>query len=320
MKPALSVVLVTDRYETIRLVLACLNVQSVRESIEVVIVIPSDHAAEIPAADQLSFHSLNVVEVESIRPMPPARAAGVRASKAGIIFIGETHSFPHPQFAAEIIAAHNGPWDIVVPGLENANPESPKSWSAFVLDYGYWMSGLSAAVIANGPTWNASYKRELLLSLGDRLDTVLSSGDDLPMELRSRRHTVYFQPRARIDHSNVEVGGWADERFLSGRVVGANRSRRWSWMKRGFYLTASPLIPVVLLYRTTPSIRVLIREGSMPSGSIAAIIAGLFIRTLGEAAGYIAGISPEEEQRMENYELHKLKSVRRVRGAAEAFA
>jgi len=319
-KPALSIVLVTDQHETIRLVLACLDAQTVREKIEVVVVIPADRAAEIPSGEQLSFHSVNVVEIESIRPMPPARAAGVRASNAPIIFIGETHSFPHPQFAEEIIAAHDGPWDIVVPGLENANPESPKSWSAFVLDYGYWMSGLCPAVIPNGPTWNASYKRDLLLSLGERLDDVLSSGDDLPMELKSRRHTVYFQPRARIDHLNVEIGGWADERFLSGRVVGANRSRRWSRMRRGFYFIASPLIPLVLLYRTSASVRLLIRHRSLPSWSIAAIIAGVLVRTAGEAVGYLAGISSDEVERMEEYELHKLKSVRRVRGTAEAFA
>jgi hypothetical protein len=131
---------------------------------------------------------------------------------------------------------------------------------------------------------------------------------------------VYFQPRARIDHLNVEIDGWADERFLSGRVVGANRSRRWSRMRRGFYFIASPLIPLVLLYRTSASVRLLIRHRSLPSGSIAAIIAGALVRTAGEAAGYLAGISSDEVERMEEYELHKLKSVRRVRGTAEAFA
>jgi hypothetical protein len=91
-------------------------------------------------------------------------------------------------------------------------------------------------------------------------------------------------------------------------------------MRRGFYFMASPLIPVVLLYRASASMRLLIKQRSLPSGSIAAIIAGVLVRTVGEAVGYAAGISSEEEQRMEEYELHKLKSVRRVRGAAEAFA
>ena len=188
--PALSVVLVTDRYETVRLVVDCFAAQTIRERVEIVIVLPESRRHEIPHHDLSMFAAVRAVEVPSIRPMPPARAAGVRASNAPIVFIGETHSFPHRQFAEFLVKAHEEPWDVVVPGLLNANPESSKSWAAFVLDYGYWLASLCAAPIGNGPTWNASYKREILLELGERLDSALSCGDDLPLELRARRRRV----------------------------------------------------------------------------------------------------------------------------------
>lgn len=317
--PSLSVVLVTDQYETIRLVVACFAAQTVAEQLEIVIAIPLDKVSQVPVHELTMFHRINVVGLDSIRPMPPARAAGVRASTAPVIFIGETHSFPHPEFAEVIVDAHRGPWDVVVPGLANANPSSPRSWGAFVLDYGYWLSGLSAAPIGNGPTWNTSYKREVLTRLGPKLDTAMSSGDELPHTLRAEKRRVYFDPRAVIDHTNVETHGWADERFLSGLVVGANRGRRWSRMRRAFYIAASPLIPFVLLYRTSRAVRVLLESGALPRGSLVAIVAGAVVRTIGEAVGYLTGIGPDAEERMEHYELHKLRFASRLEGAVEAL-
>lgn len=318
--PALSVVLVTDHYETVRLVVNCFAAQTIRDRVEIVIVLPRGCGDEVPHDDLSMFAGVQTVEVPSIRPMPPARAAGVRASTAPVVFIGETHSFPHRQFAEFLVQGHEGPWDVVVPGLLNANPATPKSWAAFVLDYGYWLASLSASPIGNGPTWNASYKREVLLELGDRLDRALSSGDELPQELRARNRRVYFEPRAVIDHTNVELSGWADERFLSGLVVGANRGRRWSRLRRGLYFAASPLIPFVLLYRAGRPIQLLLRHRAMPRGSVAAIVTGAFVRTLGEAAGYLAGITPEAEHRMEEYELYKLRFATKLGGAVEALA
>jgi hypothetical protein len=284
-----------------------------------VIVIPRENANEVPLERLQSFCGIRIVAVDAIKPMPAARAAGVRASTAPVIFIGETHSFPHPGFADAIIAAHEGPWDVVVPGLGNANPSSPRSWAAFVLDYGYWLAGLSASEIANGPTWNASYKRSILTDAGINLDTALSSGDELPQILRAGNRSVYFEPRAVIDHTNVEADGWADERFLSGQVVGANRGRRWSRARRAFYFAASPLIPFVLLYRTSKAVRVLLKDDMLPRGSLVAIAAGAVVRTIGEAAGYLVGIDAEAEERMENYELHKLRFASQLDGAVKAF-
>ncbi|HEX6574995.1 MAG TPA: hypothetical protein VF042_08475 [Gemmatimonadaceae bacterium] len=319
--PALSVILVTDHYHTISLVVACFAAQTIHEQVEMVIVLPEGRADEVPVSELSQvLNGVRVVEVASIRPMPASRAAGVRATTAPVVFIGETHSFPHRRFAELIVDAHKGPWDVVVPGLLNANPSTPKSWAAFLLDYGYWHAGLSPSPIGSGPTWNASYKREVLSELGDMLDTALSSGDELPHELRARNRRVYFEPRAHLDHTNVEVSGWADERFLSGLIVGANRRKRWSVPRRAFYFAASPLIPFVLLYRTARPTALLLRDGSMPRGSLAALITGAFVRTAGEAAGYMSGISQEDEQRMEDYELYKLRFASKLRGAVEALA
>jgi hypothetical protein len=319
-QPSLSVVLVTDQYSTVRLVVKCFAAQTVSDRIEMVIAIPGHKASQVPIGELTMFHSVRVQSLESIRPMPAARAAAVRATTAPVIFIGETHSFPHPAFAEELIAAHEAPWDVVVPGLENANPGSPQSWAAFILDYGYWLTGLSPSEIPNGPTWNASYKREVLLDMGSALDVALSSGDELPQALRARGSRVYFEPKAVIDHTNVESNGWIDERFLSGLVVGANRTRRWSRARRVAYFLASPLIPLVLLNRLRGPLKLLLKKGALPGGSLPALLFAVTVRTIGEAIGYVVGIDKSSEERMEDYELHKLRHASQLAGAVEALA
>lgn len=306
-QPELSVVLVTDHFRTIRRVIQRLQEQTARDRIEVVIVAPSAQTLELDAQATTGFASVRVVEVGSISPMPPARAAGVRATTAPFIFLGETHSYAHPGFAAAVIAAHGGPWDVVVPGLENGNPESALSWAGFLSDYGTWHRSLPPGEVGSGPTWNVAYKREPLLALGDNLEHALSSGDELWSAFRAQGRTWYHAPDAPLEHVNVSrPRSWAHERYLAGVMVAANRNLRWSLPRRVAYMLASPVIAVVMLSRLRTPLRA-VRSRQLPPGTIPALVAGVIIRTLGEAVGYLRGASRHDESQMEDYELHKLK-------------
>jgi hypothetical protein len=239
--------------------------------------------------------------------MPRARAAGVRATTAPLIFLGETHSYAHPGFAAAVIAAHDGPWDVVVPGLDNGNPESALSWAGFLSDYGTWHRALAPGEIGSGPTWNVAYKRESLLALGDNLEHALSSGDELWSAFRAQGRRWYHAPDAPLEHVNVSrPRSWAHERYLAGFMVAANRNARWSLPRRVAYLLASPLIVIVLLSRLRTPLRA-VRSRQLPAGTMPALVAGVILRTLGEAVGYLGGASREHESQMEEFELHKLK-------------
>lgn len=91
-------------------------------------------------------------------------------------------------------------------------------------------------------------------------------------------------------------------------------------MRRAFYFAASPLIPFVLLYRVGRPVRMLLRNRAVPRGTVAAIVTGAIVRTAGEAAGYVSGITPEAEHRMEDYELYKLRFASKLAGAVAALA
>jgi hypothetical protein len=308
--PALSVVVVTDRFQTIATLVENLLAQTARDAVELVIVAPAGEGVPQSASRLERFAGVRVVEVESVVPMSAARARGVRATTAPVVFLGETHSFPRPDFASALIEAHRGRWAVVVPGVGNANPKSPLSWAAFLSDYGPWSVAMPERDIAMGPTWNASYKRDVLAAVDEQLETALSSGDELPAALRARGDRAHFSPSARVDHLNVAAfGPWVDERFLAGLTIGANRRRRWPFWRCLVYAAASPLIPVVLCARGMGPYRRFRRRQTLPAGTFVAFVSGLLVRTVGEAAGYLIGLPRPSEARMETYELHKARFV-----------
>jgi hypothetical protein len=175
------------------------------------------------------------------------------------------------------------------------------------MDYGQWHEDLPAGEIGGGPTWNASYKRSALLDVGERLGRALSGGDELPLTLRASGRRAYFEPAAKIDHTNISRRGWTYERYLSGLLIGAHRRGMWSPGRRLLYICASPLIPGVILSRIARSVRAARRNGGLPRGTVPAIVLGAIVRTVGEVVGYAVGAAPAAEARMEEYEINKLR-------------
>jgi hypothetical protein len=227
---------------------------------------------------------------------------------APIVVIGETHTYPDPRWAEALIRAHEGQrWAVIVPGFGNANPNGPLSWAIFLLDYGRWLAGLPAGEIGLAPTHNASYKREVLLSI-PALDTALAHGDELTLKLKSGGHRAYFEPSAVIDHLNVtQLAPWLHERFLGGRLIAGQRALRWPWWKRLLYVVGSPLIPVVILRRIWRGVRLTRRRTRLPFGTLPALIIGAMVSAMGEMVGYAWGMGTGAEEQMTEYEVHKAR-------------
>ena len=304
--PMMSIVLVTDRYETIRPVIDRLAAQTAREEVEVVLVGPGGEDLRAGAGLD-SFAAVKVVEIGSPVEVGDGRAAGVRAASAPLVFIGETHSYPHPRMAEELIRAHEGPWTAVVPGFGNANPDGPVSWAGFLMDYGAWVPGVNAGELEFAPMYNTSYRRSALVEFEDRLGSALRSGDEMGIGLRARNQRVYFEPAARIDHVNVTAPftAWVKERYLAGMLIGAGRARRWSWARRLFYICATPLLPGLYLSRIRAGVRAQRRDRPVPMRVFPLILAASLIKAAGEMIGYARGMRPADEARMTDFEVHR---------------
>lgn len=310
--PELSAILVTPRsYETIRKSVQHLHAQGIREQIEIVIVAPSKEGLEPDREVLVGFWGWQVVEVGEIDNLGPVEAAGVRAARSPVVVYVEEHSYPLPGWAEALVEAHAGPWAAVGPSVANANPESAVSWTTMFLDFADWVAlgepGPAAALASH----QTSYKRDLLLAYGPRLDRLLETETTLQYDLVANGHSLYYEPAARTSHVNVsrwrEVMGL---QFYNYREFGANRAALggWGWPRRMLYIAGAPLIPLVRGGRVLRQIRRCGLQGELLPRILPSMALGLVSATVGELVGYAIGKGDSSRKRL-SFELERLRHV-----------
>ena len=172
----MSVVLVTpDGYETIRTTMKHLRAQTVRDRLEIVLVVPSTGALHLDHAELKEFLQCRVVEVGAVRSIAEGNAAGVRQASAPVVALAEDHTYPDPGWAAALIEAHQHSWAAVGAAVRNANPKSVTSWADFLIAYGSWSEPATVGEVEHLPGHNSSYKRAILLDYGPKLEAMLGA-------------------------------------------------------------------------------------------------------------------------------------------------
>jgi hypothetical protein len=307
MSVELSVILATDRLETIRGTLRSLGEQTARDRLELVVVTPS--AFEL--ADG-GFGAVRVVETggDAI-DVARLRAEGICAASAPAVLLAETHSFPAPDSLERLIERHREPWAAVGQAICNGNPKTMRSWTNLFLDYGQWADPHSGGVLRDLPTHNSSFKRAALLACGERLPELLRYSEAINAALRERGGSLYLEPRARTFHVNVSrTPSWIVERSAAGRAYAASRAAEWSAWRRAAYALGSPLIPLVRGRRVLRDIRRTGRSPELLPRILPALAVGLTLSALGELTGYAlgAGRAPEVIGEME---VRRMPHVRR---------
>ncbi len=303
----LSVILVTDTLERGRNVIDTLARQTIADRIELILVTSSPDEVRKAADGYVSFHSVMILSADSIVPLSAARAIGVRAATAPYVFIAETHAYLDPDTAAKLIELLSQEWSLVVPGFRNANPRNGLSWAGFLSDYGAWSRALPAGETRRAPAHDTAFRRSVLTEFGDRLEQALSFGDELYVGMNARGHRAWFEPTAGIQHVNIDrIGHWMRERYLSGVLIGGNRSNKWTWSRRLLYVCASPLIPFVVLARVQRGVREVSQREHLPVGTIPALVGGVILKVAGEVRGYLLGSKPKHEAGMTAFEIRKI--------------
>ena len=310
--PELSVVLATDTYATIRPVVDRFRRQTIRNRIELVLIAPSADKVSGVMAHRDEFAAIQIVE-DPVADLAPARAAGIRAASAPYVFVGETHSYPHPEFAEALVRRLSESWTAVAPAFGNANPNGPRSWAGFLSDYGRWVDGTEAGEVTEFPIYNVGVRRDALMTLGDRLAPALAHGDEWSVAFHAAGHRASLEPGARLDHVNVApLGHWIRERILAGLLIANHRAGRWSLGRRIVYLCGSPLLPLVFIARVLPGVRRTVNAKRLPVSVLFWIGIGMSIKSLGEMAGYAGWPVEAAEKAMHEYEVHKLKYAGRM--------
>jgi hypothetical protein len=181
-----------------------------------------------------------------VLPMPrglsygEALVRGVHAARAPIVAFLEEHVVALPGWADAIIAAHaddrpGAPWAGVGSEMYLDNPGRGASDMIDLFAVGPWMA---PAVAGDAPAlrWqNTSYKRDVLLSYGDRLPRFLDVEGVFFTQLRADGHRLWIEPSAKLRHaSERQFRLFLRGAFVSNRLGAATRAEllRFTPMKR----------------------------------------------------------------------------------------
>jgi hypothetical protein len=227
-----------------------------------------------------------------------ARCVGLSEARAPIVAFTEDHCFPARDWAAALIEAHRRPWAAVGYAFTNANPRTYWSRASMVNDYGFWLHPAIPGPMTFMPGNNVSYKREVLLHHGDRLERLLTPDFNLQQILLREGKPMCIEPNARSAHENFEKlvplmqANYAYARLLAARRV---KTEGWSPVRRILQAVLTPAAaPLLGSLRLLWSLRG--REVLIPT-----VLKGLpvyFIThswsAIGEAMGYTFGEGTSE--------------------------
>jgi hypothetical protein len=299
--PQLAVVVPTDSWERLSALVRSLELQVPPLELELVAVTEDPAAVDVPS----EWQGRVTVTRGPGDDVPAAHAAGVVAASAPIVFLAETHAYPAPTALPALVAAFGDPSvACAVPRIGNANPRTSRSWVSLHVAYGRWVV-VEPVEMATAPAFNAAWRREALLALGDRLADALGAGGGVDDELRASGARLLGVPEAVVEHTNVvRTWTWLANRIDSSRLFAAARSRSWSRPRRALYGVGSPALAPLLVWRTLRSPAWRSTASQRGAASVPLLAVSATAASLGEALGYLTG-SGGARRRVTDVELRR---------------
>ena len=285
--------------------------QTASERMEIIIVdMGADQHSDIRTKQTTKT---TVVKVPLQEPWVKARKAGIDHARGDIIAFVEDHTIPAPDWAEVLIRTHQGPWAAVGYAFTNANPETYMSRASLVSDYALWMDPLSSGTAMYLPGNNVSYKREILLELGDQLGDDLGVDFNIHEALRQKGYSLYLEGRALVAHENYDtLMALLEANHHYCRLLAADRvtSCSYSLLKRLGYGLAIPLgapaVKLMRLFRSMKGRRVLWK--SIITTSPVLLVTYLW-SAVGESLGYLLGAG-KSNQGFIKWELNQKRVTR----------
>lgn len=300
----------TVGYAAIRTTVAHLRRQTVAGRLELVMVGPTVEALAGPEEELAGFGEVVRVGVGPVQSIAHANAAGVRRARGRVVALTEDHCFPEPEWAEALLRAHEEDWAVVGPVMVNGNPGSMVSEADFVIGYGPWMAPMGPEEMSFLPGHNSCYRRDALMALGGRLERLLEAETVLHMEWVAQGRRMRVEPGARARHVNYSLWrSWVPVQVIAGRLFGGMRAATWPRRRQLFFAAASPLIPLVRLWRVAGEFRRPGRSYWRLARMAPALVIGLALDGVGQFLGYAVGPG-DAMARLARYEFNRVEHVR----------
>ena len=285
-RPKLSVVLASQNASrSVRDCLSALEGQRTNTSMEIVVVDNSvDETADIVRRE---FPAAKFIAADRSKLIPELWGIGISESSGDYLALTTTHFVPSGTWTQEILKAHERPHSGVGGAIENDENAGVVSWAIYFCRYSPYMLPFAESGVSDFAADNASYKR---LDL-ERVKTSMADGfweTFVHQEMLKEGLSLLKLPDIVVYHQNsFSFYGFMSQRYWHGRQFGSQRAGRVSIAKRTALVLASPLIPLLYLFRITR--RVFAKKRNIGKFAMALPILSLFLLSwsLGELSGYV---------------------------------
>lgn len=265
------------------------------------VIVPFDASAPeikalVPRFPGVMFRDLGTLRIgESASPALAHQiydlrtSAGFRTARGQIIALLEDNAIPAPDWCAQILAAHQLEHGVIGGAVEHAGRGS-LNWALYFLDFGRYQLPLREGPVAFLTDVNVSYKRRALEMTRERWAERYNEVT-VHWALRAQNVTLWMRPQivVSLDRGGLSFARALRERYEWGRLFGFVRVREMDLSQRLLLIAASPLIPLVMLWRNARRVWKFKRNRRefvtcLPSALVLATAWGC-----GELAAYITG-------------------------------
>ncbi|MCC6500706.1 MAG: glycosyltransferase [Anaerolineales bacterium] len=291
MKELTIVVASKDTQHTIQACLEALVGQVQVDEVEILVV---DASTDGSAESARRFDQVKLIQADPACLVPALWKAGIDQS------VGQSVAFTTANF----IPAHN--WvaelrDLLTDGnhaaiggvFEKRTPDALSQWAVYFLRYSAYLPARSPQTAPQLAADNAVYRRWIF----EKYSGFIQDGfweHPLNQRLIADGYSLFLSPALKVSMGYFSPPGeFFRQRFLHGRVFGADRARRVNALRRLIYILLSPLIPLILLMRITVNV---LKGNAQLVKFILSLPWLLFYSVawaLGELSGYLFG-SPTE--------------------------
>jgi len=279
----------------------CLNALANQEAAPAIdIIVPFDDSYPDVVSLKSDFPALQFISVPGQHTYAELRSVGVKQAHGRIVAITEDHCIPAPQWAAEIMKAHEKEVTAVGGPVDKAVPDSALNWSLYFADYVRYANPMPAGETHQLTDCNVTYKR-------DKLQTIASVWQDefhepeLHGAIEAQGDMLWFSPGVLVEQQrSIRLGDAVRDRYTFGRLFGGRRAMSASMGQRLAYLLISIILPLLLMVRIAQNVFGKGRYKSEFFRSLLYIILLSFMWAWGEFIGYLTGsageaLTPEEE-------------------------
>ncbi len=247
----LTVVITTyNARATVARCLSSLQEQTLRTGFEIILVDSSTDGTADLVTEQ--FPEVALYTFSERMFCGDARNYGISQARGGIIAFIDADCIADPNWAEEILAAHQSDYPLIGGAVANGNQESYVGWAHYFCEFNQWMPQAKYALVDEVPGCVLSLKRWAFDRYGPFIEQTYCSDSAFHWKMASDGHRALFVPSIKISHLNINSATkFLRHEIQHGKNFGTVRKveQRLSRPKQVAHALFSPLLPLLLFLR-----------------------------------------------------------------------